>query len=158
MINDLTKTVFEENLHKEFVLADILSSLNDLDLLNIGELAELAISKKSGIEKCTKLTENIDLVTGVQIKHARTHLRPNGYRIATVSRKTTAPILLVVSEMYTKKQYFFHIPYEAHCHLSANTISINFNEFGWPNNGQWWRYEVKSFDELCEIAKIPANA
>ena len=153
MNNELTKTVFGENLDKKFTLSEVLSELNKLDLLNIGELAELAISIGSGVKKCEKLTENIDLESGHQIKHARTHLRPNGYWIATVSRNTTAPILLVVSETKTKKQYFFHIPYAAHRHLSGNTIGISFGAHGWPSSGQWWAYEVKSFDKLCEIAK-----
>jgi hypothetical protein len=153
MNNELTRAVFGDNLDKTFTLSDVLSGLNNMDLLNIGELAELAISMRSGIEKCDKLTENIDLKSGYQIKHARTHLRPNGYWIATVSRNTTAPILLVISETKTKKQYFFHIPYKAHRHLSGNTIGISFGAHGWPSSSQWWAYEVKSFDELCKIAK-----
>ena len=153
MNNDLTRAVFGNNLNKTYTLSDVLSSLNKIDLLNIGELAELAISKKSGVKQCEKLTENIDLESGHQIKHARTHLRTSGYWIATVSRNTTAPILLVVSETKTKKQYFFHIPYSAHRHLSGNTIGISFGQYGRPSSGQWWRYEIKSFDELCEIAK-----
>jgi hypothetical protein len=153
MNNELTRAVFGNNLDKTYTLSDVLSSLNKIDLLNIGELAELAISKKSGVKKCIKMTENIDLESGHQIKHARTHLRPSGYWIATVSRNTTAPILLVVSETKTKKQYFFHIPYTAHSRLSGNTIGISFGRDGWPSSGQWWAYEVKSFSELCKIAK-----
>ena len=153
MNNELTQAVFGRMLDQKYTLSEVLTALDKLDLLNIGELAELAISKKSGVKKCGKMTENIDLESGHQIKHARTHLRPNGYWIATVSRNTTAPILLVVSETKTKKQYFFHIPYKAHRHLSGNTIGISFGAHGWPSSGQWWAYEITSFDELCEIAK-----
>jgi hypothetical protein len=153
MNNELTQAVFGNKLDKKYTLSAVLTALNKMDLLNIGELAELAISKKSGIKKCSKMTENIDLESGYQIKHARTHMRPNGYWIATVSRNTTAPILLVISETKTKKQYFFHIPYTAHRHLSGNTIGISFGAHGWPSSGQWWAYEVESFEKLCELAR-----
>jgi hypothetical protein len=152
MINDLTKTVFGDKLDKSYKFSDVLAELDELDLLNHGELAELAISTKSGVQQCAKLTENIDLVSGKQIKHAKTYFR-NGSWIATVSRNTTAPMLIVITEQNTKKQYFLHIPYEAHRHLAGNTIGISFGYNGSSRNSHWFDYEVSSFDELCELAK-----
>jgi hypothetical protein len=127
--------------------------LDKMDLLQNGQLAELAISKTSGIAMCGKLTKNIDLVTGKQIKHARTHLRPTGSWYATISRNTTAPMLVVISETTTGKHYYLNIPYKAHSHMSGNTINISFGRNGTSFNSHWWRYKVDSYDELCELAK-----
>jgi len=153
MRNDLTQTVFGDLLDKRFTLAKVLTMLDKMDLLQNGQLAELAISKTSGVAMCDKLTKNIDLVSGVQIKHARTHLRPTGTWYATVSRKTTAPMLVVISESNTGKQYYLHIPYKAHSYMSGNTINISFGKDGTSLNSHWLRHRVDSYDKLCELAK-----
>lgn len=157
MINDLTKTIFGNGLHKTLTLSDALSLLTEMNLVNLGELAEQAISKKSGVKQCARNTPNIDLVSGVQIKHARTSFVKNnryGIQKAYISIKgTDAPILAVITEQVTGKQYFLNIPYQARGHLCGNTISICFDQYGNPGQSQWWAYEVGSFKELCEIAK-----
>lgn len=155
MINALTKTVFGHKLNESFTLADTLKFLSSKGLLNEGELAELAISKKSGIAKCPACTPEIDLVNGIQIKHARSHPRSSGNgQVAYISIKNTkATIFAVVTESVTGKQYFLHIPYKARQHLCGNTISIPFDNYGGPGNSQWWLHEVGSFDQLCELAK-----
>lgn len=153
MRNELTQTVFGDLLNKKFTLADTLAMLDKMDLLQNGQLAELAISKTSGIAMCGKLTKNIDLVTGKQIKHARTHLRPTGSWYATISRNTTAPMLVVISETATGKHYYLNIPYNAHSHMAGNTINISFGRNGTSFNSHWWKHKVDSYDELCELAK-----
>jgi len=154
MRNDLTQTVFGDLLDKKFTLANALTMLDKMDLLQNGQLAELAISKTSGVAMCGKLTKNIDLVSGVQIKHARTHLRTNGSWVATISRNTTAPMLIVIAETNTNKNYYLHIPYKAHRQLSANTIGISFGKDGVRLDNHWLRkHKVNSYDELCELAK-----
>ena len=157
MKNDLTKTVFGSRLNTSLKFHEALSILDEMGLLNIGELAEKAISKKSGVAQCKKLTENIDLVSGVQIKHDNTHLRASqGYRylIATISRNTTAPILSVITEQHTRKQYFLHIPYSAHKHMQGSTINISFGVDGTKTNCHWLEnHRVSSFRELCALAK-----
>jgi len=153
MRNALTQTVFGKELDKKYTLADALTKLDKMDLLQNGQLAELAISKTSGVEMCSKLTKNIDLVTGKQIKHARTHLRPTGTWYATISRNTTAPMLVVISETNTGKHYYLSIPYNAHSHMLGNTINISFGKDGSGLNSHWWRYKVNSYEELCELAK-----
>lgn len=154
MRNELTQTVFGNLLNKKYTLADTLDMLDKMDLLQNGQLAELAISKTSGVPMCGKLTKNIDLVSGIQIKHARTHLRPTGSWIATISRNTTAPMLVVLSETNTNKLYYLHIPYSAHSHLSGNTIGISFGNDGTRLDNHWLRqHKVNGYDELCELAK-----
>lgn len=155
MNNVLFESIFGDTLKSSMTLEKAIRVLSAHDLINIGELAELAISKKSGVELCEKNTPEVDLVSGVQIKHAQTNPHSNSGRLlAHISIKgTTAPILAVVTERKRNKQYFFHIPYSARCHLTGNTISIVFDDTGLPGRSQWWAYEVESFEKLCELAK-----
>lgn len=155
MINALTKTVFGSKLNESATLADTLKFLASKGLLNEGELTELAISKKSGIAKCPTNTPQIDLINGIQIKHARSHFVKNKtHQTAYITiRGTKAPIFAVVTESITGKQYFLHIPYKARQHLCGNTIAITFDNYGWPGRSQWWEYEVETFEKLCELAR-----
>ncbi len=138
-------------------LKDAIELLTKDNLIDIGELAEKAISLKSGIKQCDKNTPNIDLVSGKQIKHAQTnpdHVTTKSVLKAHISiRGITAPILAVVTERVTKKQYFFHFPYSSFRYLNGNTFTLTFDAKGRPGNGQWWDYEVDSFEELCDYAK-----
>jgi len=154
MVNDLTKTLFGRKLNQTMTLADALSFLQEQRLIQVGELAERAISKKSGVALCPKNTEGIDTVTGKQIKHAQTQLDRTEKRAWISKKNTMAPILAVVTEQLTGKQYFFHFPYSAYCWLSANAFSIPFYDDGAPyRKNSWWQYEIDSFKKLCELAK-----
>jgi len=150
--NPVTRSVFGDMLDESFKLSDILDMLDQNNFLNFGELTEVAISKKSGVARCTKLTENIDLVSGKQIKYAKTYYRDGAWR-ATITRNTTAPMLIVIDEQGTRNQYYLHIPYNAHRHLAGNTIGVSFGPNGDSTGSKWMQYAVKDFDTLCELAK-----
>ena len=156
MNNALTKTVFGNKLKQQMTLEEAISFLTIKGLLNEGELAEKAISKKSGIAQCTPGTPAIDLINGIQIKHARSHFLKNNSRLqkAYISIKgTKAPICAVVTESVTNQQYFLYIPYKDRKHLTGNTISICFDEYGCRGSSQWWLNDVGSFENLCKLAK-----
>mgnify|MGYP000405514268 CR=1 FL=1 len=150
----LAETYFGVDVEKTMTLMDAINVLRAHDLLNIGELAERAISVQSGVEMCSKNSPNIDLVSGHQIKHA-TVKKPasSDYYAAYVTINTTAPILCVITNPIEKEQYFLHIPYSAHRHLSGSCISILFGKDGRSSTSKWWNYEVDSFAELCKIAR-----
>ena len=164
MRNDLTKTVFGNKLGKKYTLAEAISLMHSMDMFNIGELAERAISIKSKVAQCSKNTPDADLVNGMEIKHGMTH--PDNPRGNTLSaylskEKKTAPILGVVTEQLTGKQYYFSIPYRAYSKSNANTLCIPFELDGTPRRTpkaatylpNWWDFEVATFDKLCKIAK-----
>lgn len=135
-------------------LENAINLLLSKNLINVGELAEQAISKKSGVAMCGKNTANIDLVSGVQIKYSTVKKPASSERyLAFISINTTAPILCVINNPVLNKQYFLHIPYRAFRHLSGNCINISFGKDGHPGSSQWWHYEVESFEKLCELAK-----
>jgi hypothetical protein len=131
MKNDLTKAVFGNTLFKTATLSEHLQMLNDMNLLNIGELAEIAISKTSKVDRCAINQEGYDLINGLEIKHAQTHERSakGNTMSAWISIKNkTGDILAVVSESKTKKQYFFNLPYNYYKSFNANaTYSIHHN-------------------------------
>lgn len=151
----LAETYFGEDVNNTMTLMEAINVLRTHDLLNIGELAERAISVGSGVDMCDKNTPNIDLVTGKQIKHA-TVKKPasSDHYKAYITINTRAPILCVITNPINKKQYFLHIPFNAHKHLSGNCINIGFGKDGCtPANSHWWRFKVNSFEELCNLAK-----
>jgi hypothetical protein len=150
--NPLTRSVFGDMLDESVNVAEVLEILDRNNFLNLGEITEVAISKKSGVARCTKLTENIDLVSGKQIKYAKTYYRDGSWR-ATISRNTTAPMLIVIDEQSTANQYYLHIPYHAHQHLAGSTIGVSFGPDGDSTNSKWMQYAVKDFDTLCKLAK-----
>jgi len=154
MNNALTQTLFGDELLTIMSLENAINLLLSKNLINVGELAEQAISKKSGVAMCDRNTANIDLVSGVQIKYA-TVKKPasSEYYRAYITINTTAPILCVITNPVLNEQYFLHIPYNAFKHLSGNCISILFGKNGESGSSQWWHYQVDSFEELCELAK-----
>jgi hypothetical protein len=154
----LVETVFGNTLEKLMTLKDAIELLTKANLIDVGELAERAISIKSEVDQCDKNTPNIDLVSGKQVKHAQTNPDNRGkmsnLRAYISIKGITAPILAVVTERVTKKQYFFYFPYKSFSMYSANTFSICFNSYsGEPASGWAWNYEVDSFEKLCELAK-----
>lgn len=154
MSNVLTQTLFGSELQTQMSLEGAISLLLSKDLINVGELAEQAISKKSGVAMCSKNTANIDLVTGKQIKYSTVKMPASSDRyLAYITIKTTAPILCVITNPVLDEQYFLYIPYRAFRHLSGNCIAISFGKDGNPGSSIWWHYEVDSFDELCALAK-----
>lgn len=152
----LLSTLFGEKLKEKLTLEEAVDLLKSMNLVNVGELAEQAISKKSGVKMCDRNTPEIDLVSGKQIKHATTSPvknKPNQRKAFLSIAGTTAPILAVITETITNEQYFLYIPFSAYRHLSGNTISLYFDKDGNPGTSQWWNYEVNSFEELCDLAK-----
>ena len=158
MSNILLKTLFGNKLKKIYTLAEAFEIFNEMDLISHGELAEKAISKKSGIAQCRKNTPGIDLESGKQIKYAQTNYETQAY-CGTLKGYITIKnhdqtILAVVTETLTKKQYFFHFPYSSYSHYSANTFCIPFEIDGTPRrSNDRWKYAVDSWEDLCKLAK-----
>jgi hypothetical protein len=153
---NMFETVFGNKLNQQFTLSDAISLLDDLDLINIGELAEQAISIGSNIQRCSKNTPEIDLISGVQIKHGRTNpdTQHNGLKAWCSIKNHKSTILFVATERRTAKEYYFVFPYSSYKKQCGNTVGIPFDYNGDPiRSNHWWAYEVDSFKELCKLAK-----
>ena len=158
LFNDLTVAMFgKELLKKRMSVGKFLRLLDNAELLDIGELAERAVSNKAKVELCKKNTKGIDTVNGVQIKHVKSRPEPNvtGIRASVSPQSSRGPLAVVVTETVTDTQYYFWIPLkEAH---KANCIKITFNADGSPRRGKgrcdsylpdWWKFQVNSWEDL----------
>jgi hypothetical protein len=157
-MSKLYTTIFGSDLDKSFTLAQAIKILEARNLINVGEVAEQAISIGSGIELCSKNTPEIDLVSGKQIKRGLTNPDTQWHKGALHAfcsiRNHTSTILFVATERSTNKDYYFVFPYSAYKWHNGNTISVPFNLSGSPRrSNKWWAYEVKSFEKLCEAAQ-----
>lgn len=165
MKNDLTLAVFgETKLNEVNTLAEHIQMLSKLNLINIGELAEIAISKTSKIDRCAPCNEGYDLVNGVEIKHGQTHpesIQGNTLKAWISIKNKTGTIFAIVTETVTAKQYFFRFPTSYYKDFNANAICVPFEINGKPRRFQQrssgytspWYYEIGSYKELCKLAK-----
>jgi hypothetical protein len=167
MINDLTVSVFGHKwLNTQMTAAEVLSHLNKLNLLHLGNLGEQALEKK-GAKLCSVNAPGIDTVNGVQIKTAQTHLRqldrdPGTLKAFIAVKNADGPIAAQVLEALTGKTYYFWIPEEVHSYVQANTLSIPFEPSGMPRkipkrvtgvNPNWWNFEIKNYQEFSKLVK-----
>jgi hypothetical protein len=161
MVNELTLAVFgRRNLNKMMPLKEVLQMLQDQDLINVGELAEKAVSKKTGVEQTARCQEGCDLVNGWEIKHAQTHLNSRGSQrkayIAGMHNKTEL-LRVIVTERLTGKLYYFKVPFRAYAEYRTSSLNWCFDNKGNPQRTplratyrpNYWDFEVESFDELC---------
>jgi hypothetical protein len=161
MVNDLTMALFgQELLNTQMSFKDTLALLQKLDLINVGELAEKAISKKIGIDQACKCQSSYDLINGWEIKHGQAHLSSKGtQRLAFVAgmKNKTSTLRVIITERLTGKLYYFKVPYEAYMKYTNSSLQWAFDTDGTPQ--RWfkrpnsrpcfWDYEVASFDALC---------
>ena len=157
-MSTMYKTIFGDALGSTVTLDQAIRILEGKGLINVGEVAEQAISIGSGIPLCSKNTPEIDLISGKQIKRGMTNPDTQFYKGALHAfcsiKGHTSTILFVATERSTKKDYYFVFPYSAYRWQNGNTISIPFTLGGFPKrSNKWWNYEVESFEKLCEAAK-----
>jgi hypothetical protein len=142
--------VFDKKLDEKMTLRECIELLNKLDLINIGEMAEKAVSIKSNIPQCKKNSPDIDLVSGVQIKAARVTTASKGHRVAYISiKKVKAPVLALIVDFDLNREYYYYFPYDSFKYLKGNTISLSVGN----NKSQWNVYGISSFEKLCSFAK-----
>jgi hypothetical protein len=161
MVNDLTITLFgHQALNQQMSFKDTLSLLQELDLINIGELAEKAVAKKTGVKQTGKCNPEYDLENGWEIKHGQAHLNAKGTQrnayIAGMQNKM-GTLRIVITERLTGKLYFFKVPYRAYKDYRTSSLTWAFEVDGTPrripkaamSRPCYWDYEVANFDELC---------
>lgn len=142
--NQATKTV---------TLAEAFKMLLDMNLINIGEAGEQTISNASRVNRCPRNTADIDLISGVQIKTAQTYPNKGKLQAYFSPGNTKAPILLMVLERLTGKEYFFSFSYNSYKGRSGSSICLPFEFNGSPRRcNHWWDHEI-TFTQLRKLAK-----
>jgi len=133
MVNDRTIALFgHKKLNEKMSLKETLSMLNDLRMLNTGELIEKAVAKQAGTKQVRRGNPGYDLENKWEIKSANTaqqfrYGKPSGNRTATIGglKNKTGTIRAVVTETLTNKDYYFVIPYSAYKDLTRVTAGGN---------------------------------
>jgi len=161
VVNDLTLTLFgEQALNKRMSFKDTLTLLQELDLINVGELAEKAIAKKTGVRQTSRCQQGYDLENGWEIKHGQSHPNKKGTQrrayIGGMENKT-GTLRIVITERLTGQLYFFKVPFRAYKDYRSSSLNWNFDPDGTPQRVPraatsrpcYWDFEVSSFDELC---------
>jgi hypothetical protein len=152
-MNFMIENLLGNRADKKVTFAQAFKTLLDMDLINIGEVGEQTISNASGVERCPRNTAKIDLVSGVQIKTAQTHPDKEKLQAYFAPGNTNAPILLMVIERLTGKEYFFFFQYKDYKNTIGSSVCLPFYLDGTPRrSNSWWDYEI-TFDELCKLAK-----
>ncbi len=156
-MSKLFESTFNKQDQQLYTMEQAFKLIRKMGLINEGEYAERSVSKASGIPQCPKNNQGHDLINGVQIKHALTNYKTQDYLRAYFSisgpKRDKSTIYGIATETYSDNEHFFIIPYEAYCHMSANTISVPFEESGVPRYANpWWDYEVE-WDEFIQAVK-----
>lgn len=138
---------------KNVTMAEAFKVLLDMDLINIGEAGEQTISNATGVDRCPRNTAKIDLVSGVQIKTAQTYPEKGKLQAYFAPGNTKAPILLMVVERMTGKEYFFSFSYNSYKDRIGSSICLPFDSDGSPRrDNHWWDHEI-TFNQLRRLAK-----
>lgn len=119
-------------------------------IISVEMLLEKAIEVCGGIARYH--TDGMDFEDWSDAKKATTQAlvekRKTPRRRATIQNLKTkvGTLRILVTETMTGLNYYFVIPHEAYSHLKK--INIYFGEHGQPLNGKWFKFRVKTFDEL----------
>jgi hypothetical protein len=155
----LFEAIYGKDDLQTYTLMDAFKIFRQHRLIDEGEFGERSVSALTGIAQCSRNTEGIDLVNGVQLKTACTNYatqnranRLAGFVSIAKPRADRKTVYVVVIETETEQEYFFKFPYESYGHMNANTLAIPFELDGTPRYGNWtWDYEVSMEDFVEEI-------
>jgi len=152
-MNFMVEHLLGDQATEKVTLAEAFKVLLHMDLINIGEAGEQTISNASGVDRCSRNTAKIDLVSGVQIKTAQTYPDNDKLQAFFAPGRTRAPILLMVVERLTGKEYFFSFKYNHYKERIGSSICIPFESDGSPRRcNHWWDHEI-TFSELRRLAR-----
>jgi len=154
----MNKKLFEhafagEDHSKPYTLQEAAEFFWGRKLIDKGEFAEQAISKKANIEQNAPNTMGSDLVDGSEIKYSEVYYdKRTTYATISGIKNKTGTIRAWIYEQNTESNYYFLIPYKVYSTYFTNgkksTMKIWFNKDGTPRrpknhtNPDLWDYEV----------------
>jgi len=152
-MNFMIEQLLGNQAQEKVTFAEAFKTLLYMDLINIGQVGEQTISNASGVARCPRNTAKIDLVSGVQIKTAQTYPDKGKLDAYFAPGNTKAPILLMVIERLTGKEYFFFFKYKDYKNTIGSSNCLPFLLDGTPRrSNHWWDYDITSSD-LCKLAR-----
>jgi hypothetical protein len=140
MNTQLINMAFPYNVrNKTLTFNDALKFLWQQDLINVGELAEKAIVKKSKkLVKKKKNAKGSDFKDGSDSKYCTVFYDSTNYATVSGLKNKTGKLRVMVYEPKTQKNYFFIIPhnvYRPYQH-TGDSLKIYFTKDGQPRKTQ----------------------
>lgn len=138
MNRELVRLAFSNYYRKEYVtLEDAIEFLWERNLVDVGELTELAITKQGKLKKESRGNKGFDFNDHSDSKYCTVnHYEKISYAtIAGICNKI-GPLRVMVYEPLTNKNYFFKIPHKVYkpFTLANDTIKVWFDAQGSPRN------------------------
>jgi hypothetical protein len=162
MNQQLISMAFSNYYRKElFTLEEALHFLGDRDLINIGELAEVAIQRKGKLKKNARNTKGSDFIDKsdskyVTVSHYKTKLG-NISSCAVIGglRNKIGTLRVMVYEPLTDVNYFFKIPYRVYSPYTNadDSLKIWFNNDGSPREPIRSNIRYNLWDHECSQAE-----
>jgi hypothetical protein len=138
-----------------FTLEEAIEFLWERDLINVGELAEKAIARNSGLVQNRRNAKGSDFCDNSDSKYTSVYHGPVA-SYATVSgiQNKGGVLRILVHEPKTKKNYYFLVPYKVYKPYTGadDSIKIWFDRDGNPRDPKrnirenLWEYEVSKKD------------
>ena len=119
-------------------------------VIQMDALFEKAISVKGKLKR--ESVQGRDFVDGSDAKKALTQPlveKHTSRRVATITNieGKHGVLRIIVGETLTGKTYYFRVPKKEYTGLRS--IRIFFNEDGSPKDGKWFRFQCRTFKQLC---------
>mgnify|MGYP000084320414 CR=1 FL=1 len=158
MNQQLISMAFSNYYRKElFTLEEALHFLGDRDLINIGELAEIAIQRKGKLKKNPRNTKGSDFKDKsdskyVTVSHYITKLGSvSSCAVIGGLRNKIGTLRVMVYEPLTDVNYFFKIPYRVYAPYTdaEDSLKIWFNKDGSPREPTRSNIRYNLWDYEC---------
>jgi hypothetical protein len=140
-----------------FTLQEAIDFLWQRDLINVGELAELALCKQGKLKKTSRNNKGFDFIDKSDSKYVTvTHYKdPRGkiqsYACIGGIRNKVGTLRVMVNEPKTGINYFFKIPYEVYKNYTRadDSLKIYFDENGNPRDPRGSNSRCNLWDYEC---------
>lgn len=158
MNHELVRMAFSHYYRTDlFTLEEAIEFLWQRNLINVGELAEKAIVRNSGLTQNQRNTMGSDFCDNSDSKYTSVYHGPtSSYANVSGIQNKGGALRILVHEPKTDKNYFFVVPYRVYKPYTDadDSIKIWFDSAGNPRNPKrnirenLWKYEV-SKKEWC---------
>lgn len=138
MNQELVKMAFSRHYRTDyFTLEEAIEFLWKRDLINVGELAEMALSKKGKLKKATKCNKGYDFDDKSDSKYVTVcHYSKGSYATIGGIRHKIGTLRVMAYEPKTNTNYYFKVPYEVYKPYTTadDSLKIWFDGQGNPRN------------------------
>lgn len=165
--NDRLIEFFMDKAYSEQGLEVTIKSLIQDNIINGTQLAELAISRRSGIGMCP-IGEHRDLIDDTDVKTITVQSKyfhptvkgkvnkkikiPRYQAVVAKANKKIGTLRVVCYNPFSDKYYYFLIPPSAY--YSVQNVTIAFEKDNQELIGRFKQFEVESFDALCRHLNV----